>query len=95
MAAAAPLALSACGATRQAPQTPVLSASSAAAVEERSGTRVTLLGVTDDDGLIDFRFQVLDADKAATMLEPGNLPVLIAEESGIALKLSPRSDVAH
>ncbi|TKJ30223.1 MAG: hypothetical protein CEE40_05525 [Chloroflexi bacterium B3_Chlor] len=95
MAAAAPLALSACGATRQAPQTPVQSASSAAAVEERFGIRVTLLGVTADGGLIDLRFQVVDADKAATMLEPGNLPVLIAEDSGVELKLSPRSDVAH
>ena len=52
-------------------------------------------GVTADGGLIDFRFQVVDAHKAATMPEPGNLPVLIAEDRRIALKLRPRADVAH
>ncbi len=45
--------------------------------------------------MIDFRFQVTDPDKAAQSLTGGNLPVLIAEDSGIELELSPRSDVAH
>jgi hypothetical protein len=59
---------------------------SASTLEERLGIRVTLIGVTAAGGLIDFRFKVLDSQKAAQMLEdPENLPELIVEESGTTL----------
>ena len=53
------------------------------AIEERWGIRVTQVGVTADGGLIDFRYIVLDPDKALNMLQDvKNLPVLVAEDSG-------------
>ena len=47
------------------------------AVEARWGIRVTQVAVTADGGLVDFRFIVLDPDKASEMLSNvDNLPVL-------------------
>lgn len=48
------------------------------AIEQRWGIRIKQIGVSADGGLVDFRFIVLDADKAASMLQDAkNLPVLI------------------
>ncbi len=53
-----------------------------AAIEERWGIRITQIGVIADGGLLDFRFIVVDPDKALAMLDdPKNLPALIAEDS--------------
>jgi hypothetical protein len=53
------------------------------AIEERWGIRVSQINVTADGGLVDFRYIVLDADKALAMLQATkNLPVLTAEADG-------------
>ena len=55
------------------------------AIEERWGIRISQIGVTADGGLVDFRFVVLDQDKALAMMQDvNNLPILVAEDkSGI------------
>jgi hypothetical protein len=58
-----------------------------AAVEAVWGIRLTQIGVTADGGLVDVRYQVTDSDKAADFLETvENLPVLIAEDSGVVVR---------
>jgi hypothetical protein len=53
------------------------------AIENAWGVRVTQIGVTADGGLVDFRYIVIDPDKALAMLQDVNkLPVLVAEDSG-------------
>jgi hypothetical protein len=53
------------------------------AIEDKWGVRVTQIGVTADGGLVDFRYLVLDPDKALAMLQDvNNLPVLVAEDGG-------------
>ncbi|MBN9393325.1 MAG: hypothetical protein J0I20_35160 [Chloroflexi bacterium] len=50
-------------------------------IEQRWGIRVTQVGVTADGGLVDFRYIVLDPDKALAMIqEEKNLPVLVPED---------------
>ncbi|MBI5304499.1 MAG: hypothetical protein HY868_20365 [Chloroflexi bacterium] len=52
-------------------------------IEERWGVRISQIGVTADGGLVDFRFIVIDPDKALAMLQNvENLPVLVAEDTG-------------
>ncbi|HEX2911227.1 MAG TPA: hypothetical protein VH186_10495 [Chloroflexia bacterium] len=54
-----------------------------AAIEAKWGIRISQIGVTADGGLIDFRFVVLDSEKATNMMKDvNNLPVLIASDSG-------------
>ncbi len=56
------------------------------AVEAKWGVRVTQIGVTADGGMVDFRFVILNADKAADMmLNVKNLPVLVDEQTGTKL----------
>jgi hypothetical protein len=53
------------------------------AIEERWGIRVKQIGVSADGGLVDFRFVVVDPDKALTMMtDEKNLPVLVTEDNG-------------
>jgi hypothetical protein len=67
------------------PSTPdrVVSATdSASLLEDRYGIRITLLGVTAGGGILDFRYKVLDADKATAWLKNEALmPMLINENS--------------
>ena len=54
------------------------------AVESKWGVRVSQVAVTADGGLVDFRFIVLDPDKASEMLSNvDNLPVLRVAGSNI------------
>lgn len=53
-----------------------------AAVQEKYGIRITHIAVLADGGLIDFRFQVLDADKAAVLFELESRPLLYVEATG-------------
>jgi len=54
-----------------------------AVVEARWGIRVSQVAMTADGGMVDFRFLVLDADKAWEMMQsPENLPVLRVEATG-------------
>jgi hypothetical protein len=52
----------------------------AAGLVERSGVRVERVAVTGDGGLVDLRFLVVDADKAASVNETP--PLLIDERTG-------------
>ncbi len=62
----------------QLPGTPA----SADAVEAEWGIRIQHIGVSADGGLIDFRFVVVDPDKAAPLLSVENRPRLYVEDSG-------------
>jgi hypothetical protein len=64
------------------------------AIEQQWGLRISQIGVSGDHGLIDFRFQVLDQDKALNLLQDdNNLPVLIAENTGAIINVS--AGMAH
>ena len=57
------------------------------AVETAWGVRATQLATSADRGLVDFRFIVLDADKAFNMFQDvSNLPVLRVEGSNKVLR---------
>ena len=55
---------------------------SEAAFEEATGVRVTLVAVTGQGGLIDFRYQVIDPDKAAIVHDPEKPPTIVDETTG-------------
>jgi hypothetical protein len=68
-----------------APTTPV----DMGAIEEQWGIRITMIGVTGDGGLIDVRYQVTDADKAAAFLgDAANQPILVDEASGAVVRVA-------
>jgi hypothetical protein len=52
-------------------------------IEDQYGIRINMVGATADGGLVDFRFVVVDPDKALAMLQDeSKLPVMVAEDSG-------------
>jgi hypothetical protein len=64
---------------------------SAASFEKRYGIRVTLVAVTGGGGLVDFRFKVLDSEKAKQLIpDAHHLPALIAADSGQKLVATHR-----
>jgi hypothetical protein len=67
--------------TYRAGQLPGVPAS-AEVVEAQWGIRITHIAVLADGGLIDFRFQVIDPDKAAPLFSLDNRPILIVEATG-------------
>lgn len=70
--------------TWQASQAPRASARTATAqqIEDQWGIRITQVGMTADNGMVDFRYRVIDRDKALNMLQDLNtVPVLIAEDN--------------
>ena len=52
------------------------------AFEEATGVRVALVAVTGQGGLIDFRYQVIDPDKAVIVHDPEKPPTLVDEATG-------------
>jgi len=55
----------------------------------RYGIDVNLIGVTAAGGLIEFRYQVMDPDKADRMIhDPALLPILVIEDTGETLVIS-------
>lgn len=62
----------------QLPGTPA----TAEAVEAQYGIRITHIAVLADGGLVDFRFQVIDPDKAGPLFSLDNRPILIVEGTG-------------
>lgn len=72
----------------------VRSGTHAVSAEEFSadtGITVTLLGVTAGGGMIEFRYQVVDPDKASLVLhDDSRRPVLVAEDSGATLAMLSR-----
>jgi len=67
------------------PQPAPARVASPAEFSEQNGIEVLMLGVTAEGGLIDMRFRVVDAEKAAFLLEEANRPQLIVEDTGVAL----------
>lgn len=63
----------------------------AAALEAQWGIRITLVGASADGGLVDFRYIVIDPDKAMAMLD-ANKPVIIAEDSKTVISNSTSSE---
>jgi hypothetical protein len=69
------------------------------AIEAQWGIRITQIGVTADGGLVDFRYLVIDPDKALAMLQgEKSLPTLTAEDSRIlvnsAAMMAPKHELA-
>jgi hypothetical protein len=57
-------------------------------LEERFGIRVTLIGVTAAGGMVDFRFKVLDQDKARILTQEHDLmPVLNVQNTDTRLAM--------
>lgn len=57
------------------------------AIEERYGIHITMLGVTAGGGAVDFRYRVVDPDKASVYLHgTTDLPVLISESNGARIE---------
>ncbi len=57
-------------------------------LEERYGIRITLIGVTAAGGMVDFRFKVLDQDKARVLTQEHNLmPVLNVQNTDTRLAM--------
>ena len=61
-----------------------LTSLSQSAFEEATGVHVTLVAVTGQGGLIDFRYQVIDPDKAAIVHDPEKPPTIVDEATGQA-----------
>lgn len=81
-------ALSCCRSLAQGPSEPqnAIEPLSADELESDFGLQVSLIGVTAGGGMIDFRLEVLDAEKAKKLLwDPARKPTLIAVKSGIEL----------
>lgn len=55
---------------------------SAAELVNRSGVRITQVALTGDGGLVDLRFQVVNADRAAALHETAHPPALVDEATG-------------
>ena len=65
-------------------------------IEQQWGVRVTQIGVTADGGMVDFRYIVLDPDKALAMQQDVNkLPVLVAEDSSTLLNSAAAMTAKH
>jgi hypothetical protein len=58
---------------------------SATGLLERSGVRVTRLVVSGDGGLLDLRYQVVDAGKAQAVHDAAYPPLLVDERSGAVI----------
>jgi hypothetical protein len=56
----------------------------------RYGIDVNLIGVTAAGGLIEFRYQVVDPDKADPIIHDADLsPIMVVEDTGVTLVLRP------
>ena len=62
---------------------------SATELAARNGIDVDLIAVTAAHGLVEFRYQVVDPDKATRILHDADLaPTLVDEDSGATLRMS-------
>jgi hypothetical protein len=59
---------------------------SAPGLVERSGVKITQVAVTGDGGLVDLRFTVVDANKAATLHDPAHPPAVVDQRTGLVVK---------
>ncbi|HVQ87165.1 MAG TPA: hypothetical protein VMT88_03190 [Actinomycetes bacterium] len=61
---------------------------SADGLAARYGIDITLIGVTANGGMIDFRYQVVDPDKANSVIHDLDLfPKIVAEDTGATLAM--------
>jgi hypothetical protein len=58
---------------------------SAAGLVERSGVKITRVVITGDGGLVDLRYQVIDAGKANVLHDKNTPPALVDEQSGLVV----------
>lgn len=70
-------------------------ASVEAAIEDQYGIHITMLALTAGGGVVDFRFQITDPEKADFYMhgEYEDLPMLLVEDSGTLIK--PREHTHH
>ena len=59
---------------------------SAAGLVDRLGVRVVQVALTGGGGLLDLRYQVVDADKAAGLHDPATPPAIVDEGTGLVAK---------
>jgi hypothetical protein len=52
---------------------------------QRSGVRITGVTITGAGGLVDLRYQVVDADTANAVHDPQNPPAVVDEETGLVV----------
>ena len=66
-----------------------------AAIEDQYGIHITMVAVTAGGGVVDFRFQVVDPEKANNYMhgEFNDLPVLFVENDGT--RIEPREHTHH
>ncbi len=66
-----------------------------AAIEDRYGIHITMLAMTAGGGVVDFRFQVTDPDKANNYMHgpTDELPYFIVENNGT--RIDPRPHTHH
>ncbi|MFN8486057.1 MAG: hypothetical protein U0350_00615 [Caldilineaceae bacterium] len=84
--------------TRQTNQAPRANTQTVTAqdFESQWGIHVTQIGITADGGLVDFRYRVIDPDKAWRMLSNLNtVPVLIAEDSNTLINTASSMTKQH
>jgi hypothetical protein len=55
---------------------------SQASLEEKSGVRVVRVAVTAAGGLVELTYQVVDADRAASVHDPSAPPAIVDEKTG-------------
>ena len=87
--AAAAVGISGCASTdTEAPAEPVTTTREAVpSLAERWGVEIVALRLTGANYMLDFRYKVLEPDKAATLFERANKPVLIHHETGARLEV--------
>ena len=55
-------------------------------LEAQYGIRITLIAVTGGGGIVDFRYQIVDPQKATLLLhDPANTPILTVVDTGLTL----------
>ena len=59
---------------------------SASGLADRSGVKITQVAVTGDGGLVDLRFAVVDANKAAALHDPAHPPAVVDQRTGLVVK---------
>ncbi len=66
------------------------------AIEAKWGIRISQIGVTADGGMVDFRFVVIDPDKALELMSKAdNLPILAAEDSNVYVNSAALMSTRH
>ncbi len=74
---------------------------SAADIEQKWGIRITQVAVTADGGMVDFRYQVIDPEKAINLTledkqgDIPDLPVLVAEDNGGLINSAAQMAAKH